>query len=122
MKNDAHPLRVLLKAIFLFVAINLIFALVDPPLGKITLYNHIFPGRLRFPYEEKPSLYFVGYNAPVYEDFDAMFGAHVISKRKSANEFRLILLGDSATWGVCVSASEMLSEKINRLHIKTCDW
>ncbi len=121
MKNDAHPLRVLLKAIFLFVAINLIFALVDPPLGKITLYNHIVPGRLRFPYEEKPSLYFAGYNAPVYEDFDAMFGAHVISKRKPTSEFRLILLGDSTTWGFGLPANETLSEQINRLHLQTCD-
>ncbi len=121
MKNEVRPGWVLLKAIFLFVIVNMVFALMNPPVGKLTLYNHIIPGRLRFPYEKEPSFYSVGHNAPIYEDFDAMFGAHVISKRKSANEFRLILLGDSATWGVSVSASEMLSEQINRLHIKTCD-
>ena len=121
MKSEVHPLRVLLKATFLFVVINVVFALVDPPMGKITLYNYIVPGRLRFPYEKEPSFYSIGHNAPVYEDFDAMFGAHIISKRKPASEFRLILLGDSATWGVSVSADEMLSEQINRLHIQTCD-
>ena len=121
MKSQVHPLRVLLKAIFLFAVINVIFVLADPPVGKITLYNHMIPGRLRFPYEQEPSFYFVGYNAPIYEDFNAMFGAHVISKTKSASEFRLILLGDSSTWGVSVQAGETLSEQINRLHIQTCD-
>ncbi|HSB01159.1 MAG TPA: hypothetical protein VLE49_10945 [Anaerolineales bacterium] len=121
MKNEVRPLRVLLKAIFLFVALNVVFAFVDPAVGKITLFNSVFPGRLRFPYEKEPSFYSVGHNAPVYEDFDAMFGAHIISSSKPANEFRLILLGDSATWGVSVAADETLSEQINRLHIQTCD-
>ena len=121
MKNDVHPLRVLIKAILLFVAANVVFALLYPPIGKITLYNSIVPGRPRFPYEQKPSFYLVGYNAPIYEDFDAMFGAHLISKRKSANEFRLILLGDSTTWGFGLSADEMLSAQMNRLRLQTCE-
>lgn len=121
MKNGVHPLRVLVKAIFLFVVLNVVFALVNPPVGKLTLFNHIIPGRLRFPYEQEPAFYFIGYNAPIYEDYDAMFGAHVISRRKATDEFRLLLLGDSATWGVTVQANEMLSEQINRLQIKTCD-
>ena len=121
MKKDVHPLRVLLKAIFLFALLNVVFALFNPPVGKLTLYNHIIPGRLRFPYEQEPAFYFIGYNAPIYEDYDAMFGAHVISQPKAADEFRLILLGDSATWGVSVQANEMLSEQINRLHVKTCN-
>ncbi len=121
MKSEVHPLRVLIKAIILFVLLNLVFALVNPPVGKISLYNHLIPGRLRFPYEEKPSFYSVGYSVPINEDFDAMFGAHIISARKPANEFRLILLGDSATWGFGLPADETLSEQINRLHIQTCD-
>jgi hypothetical protein len=63
----------------------------------------------------------VGFNAPVYEDFDAMFGAHEVSKRKSENEFRLFLLGDSSTWGISVQPGNMLSEQINKLGIRTCD-
>ncbi|HSL43627.1 MAG TPA: hypothetical protein VK897_09360 [Anaerolineales bacterium] len=121
MKAEVHPLRVLLKALFLFAAINLLFALVNPPVGKLTLYNSIIPGRLRFPYEEKPAFYFTGYNAPIYEDFDAMFGTHVISKEKPAKEFRLVLLGDSATWGFGLGPDDTLSEQINGLNIQTCD-
>ncbi|MBN2117078.1 MAG: hypothetical protein JW730_10925 [Anaerolineales bacterium] len=121
LRSKVRPLRVLLKAILLFVAANVIFALVKPPLGRITLYNSMIPGRLRFPYEEKASFYTVGYSVPINEDFDAMFGSHVISRRKASNEFRLILLGDSATWGFGLAADEMLSEQINRLDIQTCD-
>ena len=121
MKSEIHPLRVLLKAMLLFIVLNVIYALVDPPVGKISLYNHIIPGRLRFPYEQEPAYYFVGYNAPIYEDFDAMFGAHIISARKAKDEFRLILLGDSATWGTSVQSGDTLSEQINQLEIKTCD-
>ena len=121
MKPEVRPLWVLLKAILLFIVLNLIYALLDPAVGKLTLYNHVVPGRLRFPYEQEPSYYFVGYNAPIYEDFDAMFGAHVISSRKPRDEFRLILLGDSATWGISVQAEETLAEQINQHQIKTCD-
>lgn len=121
MRAEVHPLRVLLKAILLFIAANVIFALLDPPVGKISFYNSIFPGRLRFPYEEKPAFYFVGYNAPIFEDFDAMFGSHVISKPKADGEFRVILLGDSATWGFGLRAEETLSEQINQLDLQTCD-
>ena len=121
MKSEVQPLRVLLKAILLFIVLNVTYALVDPPVGKISFYNHIIPGRLRFPYEQEPSSYFLGYNAPIYEDFDAMFGTHTISTGKPKDEFRLILLGDSATWGIGVQAQETLSEQINQLGIKTCD-
>lgn len=121
MMQEVRPLRVLGKAIFLFIAFNILYAVVDPPVGKLSLYNHMIPGRVRFPYEQEPSYYFVGYNAPIYEDFDAMFGAHLISGKKSENEFRLILLGDSATWGVSVQANETLSEQMNQLNIGTCD-
>jgi hypothetical protein len=121
MKQEVHPLRVLLKAILMFIALNVVYAVVDPPVGRLSLYNHIVPGRLRFPYEQEPAYYFIGYNAPVYEDFDAMFGAHVISGRKPQDEFRLILLGDSATWGISVQAEETLSAQLNQLQIQTCD-
>src|SRR5215208_7417242 len=106
MKQQVRPVWVLWKAIFLFSAFNILYALLDPPIGKLSIYNHIVPGRVRFPYEQESSFYFVGYNAPIYEDFNAMFGAHIISKRKSASEFRLILLGDSSTWGISVQARE----------------
>ncbi len=121
MTGEIRPMRLMLKVVFLFIGANLIFAWLNPPVGKITLYNTIFPGRYRFPYEQEPQYYLAGYNAPIYEDFDAMFGAHVISRKKSENEFRVLLLGDSSTWGITVQAEDTLSEQINRFGLKTCD-
>lgn len=121
MNDNIRPLQLFFKTAILFVAVNVIFAMTNPPVGKLTLYNSVFPGRTRFPYEQEPKFYFIGFNAPVYEDFDAMFGAHEISKKKLEDEFRLILLGDSSTWGISVQSDDMLSEQINNLNIQACD-
>ena len=122
MKSPVSALRVLVKAFLLFVIFNLLFAWFDPPVGKITAYNRLWPGRIRFPYAESPDYYQLGYNAPVIEDFDAMFGAHIISAGpKPADEFRVLLLGDSATWGGHVAPEDVLAEQFNRLGLVTCD-
>jgi hypothetical protein len=122
MKSPVGALRVLVKAFLLFVVFNLLFAWFDPPIGKLTAYNRLWPGRVRFPYAESPDYYQLGYNAPVIEDFDAMFGAHIISAGpKPADEFRVLLLGDSATWGGHVAPENMLAEQFNRLGLVSCD-
>lgn len=121
MNGEVRLWRVLWKAALLFVVINVAFAYINPPLGKLTLYNYAIPGRLRFPYAEKHAPEVGDYSATVNQDHDALFGTHVISRKKPANEFRLILLGDSATWGFGLSADEALSEQINRLNLQTCD-
>ena len=122
MKSPVSAMRVLVKAFLLFVIFNLLFAWFDPPIGQITAYNGLWPGRMRFPYAESPDYYQLGYNAPVIEDFDAMFGAHIISADpKPADEFRVLLLGDSATWGGHVAPEDMLAEQLNRLGLVTCD-
>jgi hypothetical protein len=121
MNAEIRLWRVVLKAAFLFVSINVAFAYINPPIGKLTLYNYIIQGRLRFPYEEKHSSDLVDYSATINQDYDALFGTHIISRKKSVHEFRLILLGDSATWGFGLPAEEALSEQINRLNIQTCD-
>ena len=46
--------RVILKGIFLFLLVNLFFAVGSPDLGKISAYNHLFPSRPRLPFGENP--------------------------------------------------------------------
>jgi len=122
MERPVHALRVLVKAFLFFVLLNLLFAWFDPPIGKLTAYNWLWPGRLRFPYADSPGYYSLGYNVPVIEDFDAMFGAHILSAGpKPADEFRVLLLGDSATWGGHVAPEDMLAEQFNRLGLTSCD-
>jgi len=115
MKNDVQPLRVLLKAIFLFVAFNIIFALVNPPLYKITLYNHVVPGRTRLPFGGLDDPYSV-----VVDDIDVMFLSHRISAFREPDEYRVLLLGDSSVWGEGLGAFDVISEQWNNLDLQ-CD-
>lgn len=122
MNSSVSAIRVLVKASVIFVAINLLYAYINPPIGKLNAYNAVWPGRLRFPYAESPAFYPLSYNAPVIEDFDAMFSAHIISAApKGSDEFRVIILGDSATWGGHVGPNDMLASQLNRLNLTACD-
>lgn len=111
---------VLLRALLLLVVFNLIFALFrpGPMLGKISGYNTLFPGRLRLPYGENPAQ---DYNLSL-SSLEAMFAAHEISGQpKSTGEYRVILIGDSSTWGFLLPPGETLSEHINRAAIRLPD-
>ncbi len=63
--------NVLLKALALFVAVNLVFVAWNPTalLGHISAYNLLFPGRERFPFGENPAR---SYNLSLYS-LPAMF-------------------------------------------------
>jgi hypothetical protein len=122
MQKPIHPLRVLLKAIVIFAVLNLLFVWFNPPIGKLTAYNFLWPGRMRFPFAPSPEFQSLSYSAPVFDDFEAMFGAHIITGApKPANEFRILLLGDSSTWGGHVAPEDMLAQQINRIGLSSCD-
>lgn len=119
--TSVNPVRLLVKAFILFLAANFFFAAFDPPVGRLSIFNRLIPGRVRFNAErnsDDPS----SSGVLVFDDLDAMFASHVISNgTKPANEYRIILLGDSAVWGFEVPPRETLSEQINRLGLQTCD-
>jgi hypothetical protein len=104
-------LRVILKGLALFALCNLIFAAVYPLqlLGNLSLYNRILPGRTRLPYGENAALW---YNVSS-TNLDALFAAHVIQQPKADDEFRVILLGDSNTWGWLLAHDATLAAAIN---------
>src|ERR1051325_2942511 len=94
-KSSIRLFVVLLKAVLLFMLFNLAFMyLKNLPLGKLSLYNSIFPGRERVPFGETPE----SYNLSLF-DLDTMFASHVISAAgKTPNEYRVFLIGDSSVW------------------------
>ena len=112
--------RILAKALALFLIINLLFGLVNPVpwLGQLSLYNHLFPGRQRLPYGDNPSR---AYNLSLFQ-LDGMFASHELAAGpKPDDEFRVILIGDSSTWGFFLQPDQTLSASLNAAGIQMAD-
>ncbi len=112
-------LRVTAKAALLFVLFNVVFAAIMPldALGTLSLYNVLLPGRERLPYGEEPAQ---SYNLSLY-NIPAMMASHTLARPKAADEFRIILIGDSATWGWFLENKDTLAGRINAGRYVTTD-
>ena len=112
-------LRIILKAAVLFTLCNLLFAAVEPLswIGRFSLYNNLLPGRERLPYGENSA---DSYNLSL-NNLPAMLNSHIITQPKADNEFRVVLLGDSATWGWFLENSDTLAGQINAGRYETAD-
>ena len=116
-KPTINIFRVLIKAGILFILFNFafIFANVDS-LGKLSLYNRLFPGRERFPFGETRE----AYNLSLY-NLDAMFASHILSKtEKTPDELRVLLIGDSSVWGTLLTPGQTLAGQLNATPITAC--
>jgi len=111
--------RVLVKATLLFATLNLAFVLLDllPALGRLSLYNRLLPGRVRLPYGENPD---AAYNLSLFQ-LDAMFAAHEAARAPARDEFRVLLIGDSGTWGILLRPEETLAGQINAAGLVAAD-
>ncbi len=110
--------NVFLKGLGLFLVVDLIFIAVNPAsLGKLSLYNHLFIGRQRFPFGEDSSQ---SYNLSLF-NLDAMFASHVIANGiKPIDEYRVIVIGDSSIWGTLLRPEETLSGQMNAAGLSLC--
>ncbi len=110
--------NVLLKGLLLFTVFNLFWAFVEPSLGALSLYNLVLRGRERLPFGEDSS---VSYNLSLY-DLDAMFASlRLTGTPKTSNEFRVFVVGDSATWGTLLRPQETLAGLLDHAGLKTQD-
>jgi hypothetical protein len=119
-KNRRFVIGVLIKATLLFFLFNLVFAAVFPlnALGRVSLYNLVFPGRARLPFGERPEK---AYSLSL-TNLEAMFRSHeLFGTPKAADEYRVFLLGDSATWGFLLRNDETLSAALNDLNLRSPD-
>lgn len=86
------------------------------PLGRISLYNSIFPGRERFPFGERRE----AYNLSLF-DLEAMFASHVLAgTEKAPDEYRILLIGDSSVWGTLLTPGQTLAGQINASRSRAC--
>ena len=110
--------NVILKSLLLFILLNAALGLIQPggDVGRLSVYNVLIPGRVRLPFGENPDQ---AYNLSLY-DLEAMLASHEINAGpKPQNEFRIILIGDSATWGTLLKPEDTLSGKINAAKLAT---
>jgi hypothetical protein len=117
METKPRLVPLLIKATLLLVLVNFAFvSLWNVPLGKLSLYNVIFPGRERFPFGENQR----GYNLSLF-DLDAMFAAHILTGTpKAPDEFRVLLIGDSSVWGTLLTPEQNLAGQLNSQKIPAC--
>jgi hypothetical protein len=117
MENKPRLFSVLLKAALLFVLFDFAFIFFNQiPLGKLSLYNTIFPGRERFPFGETKE----SYNLSLF-DLDAMFASHVLNGTpKAPGGYRVLLIGDSSVWGTLLTNEQTLAGQLNANPIAAC--
>lgn len=109
------PFRSFFKGLLLAIVLCLLLPFA-PSVSKISAYNWLFPGRLRLPFGETPAL---AYNLSLF-DLSAMFAAHHVSQIKAADEFRVLVLGDSSVWGTLLRPDETLSSQLNATNLVFC--
>ncbi len=104
-----------MKALIVFAILNLAFAVFNPPVGKLSVYGWLVPGRLRLFLGNRPD------NIISVGDLDALFSSHVISTTpKTSTEYRVLFLGDSQTWGVTLTPGQTLTEQLNGDNLFAC--
>lgn len=110
-------LRVGIKTGVLFLILNAAFILCNPlsALGRLPLYNTVLDGRERLPYGENPA---DSYNLSL-NNLNAMFASHVVSQDKADDEYRVLVIGDSSTWGFLLEPQDTLVGQLNAANLKT---
>ena len=119
VQNVSIP-RVLLKAAILFVAINLLLSTFNflPAYGRLTLYNWLLPGRQRLPYGDDPQR---AYNFNLFS-LEAMFASHQLAGvPKAADEYRVLVIGDSSVWGFLLENEDTLTGALNAAALRAAD-
>ena len=112
--------NVVLKGLALFVIANLLFAAAQPlpALGRISAYNYLFPGRARLPYGDDPTR---SYSLSLF-NLEAMFASHELSAGvKPADEFRVLIIGDSSAWGFLLKPDQTLAAYLNAAGLRLPD-
>jgi hypothetical protein len=86
-------------------------------LGRISGYNLLFPGRLRFPFGEAPAQ---AYNLSLY-NVEAMFSSLALNAQpKAPDEYRVLVIGDSSVWGTLLRPGETIPGVLDAAGLPLC--
>jgi hypothetical protein len=109
-----RPWRLLAKGIAVFLIFEFAFYTLHPSPAWLNVYNSPVLKRLRFPI----STHAPEDNALDVENLDAMFASHIVSEPKAENEYRVLVLGDSAVWGIDLTPEQTLPGQLDALGLK----
>ncbi|HUI87579.1 MAG TPA: SGNH/GDSL hydrolase family protein [Anaerolineales bacterium] len=114
MSPTIHTWRIIAKGVALFLMVEFAFYVLPPNLQRLNVYNSSLK-RQRFP---------ISTAAPEDDaldvgDLDAMFASHIVSEPKALNEYRVLVLGDSAVWGIGLTPQQTLPGQMDELGL-TC--
>jgi len=103
--------RVIIKTFLILLIFNFGWIFLSRlPISKLSLYNFILEGRSRLPFGESPKQ---SNNLSLY-NLDAMFASHEINRKQiAAEDFHVILIGDSSIWGFLQEPDNTLSGLLN---------
>jgi hypothetical protein len=113
-----NPLKLILKSLFLFVILNILFAYLFPNIAQFSLVGYIFPRLDQFPiyvrYSDPQANHGIGIQNIF--DVDVLFGMHAIfESKKSEKDYRVFFIGDSRTRNGGVDSA------LNSARLKTCN-
>jgi hypothetical protein len=99
--------------------VNILYFVFQPLpfINRLSAYNTLIPGRLRFPYSDNPD---EAFNLSL-EGIEGLFATHVIENEKAKDEYRIVVIGDSSVWGVLLHNSQTISGCLNRRELTTKD-
>ena len=115
MQSTVSAKRVIFKGSVLFFVFEVLIVALPLPLGAANAFGLMGIKRERFPVSTVPPVD----DALDVGNLDAMFASHVVSDSKPANEFRVLVLGDSTIWGLQLTPEQVLPGQLNQLGL-TC--
>ncbi|HEX8991782.1 MAG TPA: hypothetical protein VF784_08890 [Anaerolineales bacterium] len=111
MQNAVRPWRVLIKGLLIFLILEYAVVWLFPGFGPNNVYALLNMKRERLPLSTSSPID----DAQDLGNLDAMLASHVVSNPKASNEFRVFVLGDSATWGLQLAENQTLPGQLDAL-------
>jgi hypothetical protein len=112
-----YVIQVTWRVVAWFVTFNLLYQIIQPLDLPISLYNSVFPGRLRFAYAKENSS-----NLMINETWlSRLIADHIVSRPKQADEYRMIMLGSSELWGFTNTADATAPVRLDQMGLQRAD-
>jgi hypothetical protein len=115
MSRSVNPVRLFAKSFLLFLFFEYGLASVPLSFAGTNIYRLLHVERQRLPISTLPTVD----DALDVGNLDAMLASNLVSRPKAANEFRVMVLGDSAAWGLQLTPEQTLPGQLDRLGL-TC--